>query len=84
MLVTSLVSLHNSVHVARVARVLVGRYTGDTGKQIHTGVVSSSSAYLVSRCDPGGLLSNLLSARLLLSHSIEDAARDGPCAHGNW
>ena len=32
-------------------------------------------------------LSNLLSARSLLSHSIEgsieDAARDGPCAHGN-
>ena len=32
-------------------------------------------------------LSNLLSARSLLSHthigiSIEDAARDGPCAHG--
>ena len=26
---------------------------------------------------------NLLSARSLLSHSIEDAARDGPCAHGN-
>ena len=29
------------------------------------------------------LLSNLLSARSLLSHSIEDAARYGPCAHGN-
>ena len=29
-------------------------------------------------------LSNLLSARSLLSHSIEDAARDGPCAHGNF
>ena len=28
-------------------------------------------------------LSNLLSARSLLSHSIEDAARDGPCVHGN-
>ena len=28
-------------------------------------------------------LSNLLSARSLPSHSIEDAARDGPCAHGN-
>ena len=30
-------------------------------------------------------LSNLLSARSLLSHqgSIKDAARDGPCAHGN-
>ena len=27
-------------------------------------------------------LSNLLSACLLPSHSIEDAARDGPCAHG--
>ena len=27
-------------------------------------------------------LSNLLSARSLLSHSIKDAARDGPCAHG--
>ena len=33
------------------------------------------------------ILSNLLSPRSLLSHrlrgSIEDAARDGPCAHGN-
>ena len=28
----------------------------------------------------GGSLSNLLSARSLLSH--RDAARDGPCAHG--
>ena len=27
-------------------------------------------------------LSNLLAARSLLSHSIKDAARDGPCAHG--
>ena len=27
-------------------------------------------------------LSNLLSARSLLSHSIKAAARDGPCAHG--
>ena len=32
-------------------------------------------------------LSNLLSARSLFSHReqcIEDAARDGPCAHGNF
>ena len=35
---------------------------------------------------PGFTLSNLLSARSLLSHKgaskIKDAARDGPCAHG--